>query len=796
MQQQFIKLQFKKQWLTLSLLCSLWVSSSSLYAQSSGDNDKYALNFVNADISAVVSSIGSFTKKTYVVDPRVRGTITLVSPEPLSQTEANNALLAALRLQGFTIVESGNVARVVPENDAKTQAETVNPKNALNKSENMIVTQVFQLKNESVTGLVPILRPLITPNNVISAYPNNNTIVITDYADNLKRIEAIITNLDEPTNNDLEIIPVHHALAIDIAAIVNKLLDEGSRSTGAAIDAGQRLTLVADQRTNSLLIRGASKSRLQRAKKLIQQLDQPTQQAGNVWVVHLKNAEAARLARTLQAILSNTPFSEDEFSSDRITADTTKNLGTTPTNDEARTAVGSNSPESGGIVQADTATNSLIITAPEPVYRNLRTIIEQLDVRRAQVFVESLIVEVSSDKAAEFGIQFQGLSGVSRGGSQLIGGTNFTTPGSGTNILGAAANLGAVGRGLNIGVINGEINIPGVGTISNLGFLARALESKADANILSTPNILTLDNEEAKIVIGQNVPFITGQFTNTGNTNNGTVNPFQTIERQDVGLTLKVKPQVSDGGTVKLGIYQEVSSVVDSSNDAGVITNKRSIESNVLVENGNIIVLGGLVEDRVNGTEEKVPGLGDIPFLGNLFRYDNRRRVKTNLMVFLRPVVVRSENDSSNLVADRYDYMRETQANQTFKSRPLLPSLEGPVLPKRPQGDEVSSSNSSSLLYPGDAFKPNQQLSNQANTIPEVDQKPKQAKVNQPSVIPKKTEVPLVISSSNSKKTYNWLNMNQQFSNEPKTHDWLDQFNHNQAPKTHNWLDNLTSKTQ
>ncbi|MCE2744555.1 MAG: type II secretion system secretin GspD [Burkholderiales bacterium] len=668
--------------------------------------DRFALNFVNAEIDAVVRAIGSFTNQTFVVDPRVRGTISLVSPEPLSAKDAKNALLAALRLQGFTIVESGGVARVLPENDAKVQADSVDPRKAMNQSGNAIVTQVFQLNYESATALVPVLRPLIAPNNTIAAYPNNNTLVITDYADNLQRIARIIASIDGPYSGDLEVVPLEHALAVDLAAILGRMLDEGNRGTGAAVDAGQRLSVMADPRTNSLLLRTPSKARLNLARALIAKLDQPTKQPGNVWVVYLKNAEAAKLAKTLQAVLSSSPISDNSSSSGLGsissgglggTANSNSNSSTGnitnsslgvggTTSGQLSSASGSIELNSGGIVQADPSTNSLIITAPEPIYRNLRSIIEKLDVRRAQVFVESLIVEVSTDKAAEFGIQFQGLSGVGSDGVSVIGGTNFNAPGSGSNILGAATNLGSVGRGLNIGVIDGQVNIPGVGTISNLGFLARALESKANANILSTPNILTLDNEEAKIVIGQNVPFITGQFTNSGG-NGATVNPFQTIERQDVGLTLRVKPQVSEGGIVKLGIFQEVSSVVDSTNVSGIITNKRSIESNVLVETGNIIVLGGLVEDRVTGNEEKVPGLGDVPVLGQFFRYDNRRRQKTNLMVFLRPVVVRNEDQAQSIVTNRYDYMRQLQQENQPEKRFGLPNMEAPVLPSRRPAD-------------------------------------------------------------------------------------------------------------
>jgi general secretion pathway protein D len=310
----------------------------------------------------------------------------------------------------------------------------------------------------------------------------------------------------------------------------------------------------------------------------------------------------------------------------------------------------------GGQIQADTATNSLIITAPEPQYRQLRAVIDKLDARRAQVFVESLIAEVSVDKAAEFGIQWQGALG--KAGDGVIGllGTNFGA--AGKNIIslatGAASGTVAPARGFNIGArskTNG---------VYVLGFLARFLEDSGSGNVLSTPNLLTLDNEEAKIVIGQNVPFVTGQFTNTNSGSTGSVNPFQTIERKDVGLTLKVKPQISENGTVKLTIYQEVSSVLASTVNAanGPTTNKRTIESNVLVDDGSIVVLGGLLQDEYSGNQEKVPGLGDVPFLGNLFKSEARSRKKTNLMVFLRPMVVRDARDSERLSLDRYELMR------------------------------------------------------------------------------------------------------------------------------------------
>jgi general secretion pathway protein D len=698
-------------------LTAVFILSTSV---SSRAEELIRLNFVNAEIESAVRAIGSFTNKTFVVDPRVKGSINLQSQNPVNRAEAYNTLLAALRLQGFTIVEAGGIARVVPENDAKVQASSIDPRKGTDLRGDQIVTQVFQLNYESATNLVPVLRPLIAPNNTIAAYPNNNTLVITDYADNLKRIARIIASIDGPSANDLEIVPVKHALAIDLAGTVSRLLDEGARATGAPVDGGQRLTVLADARTNSLLIRTSSQARLAQAKSLIGRLDTPTAQPGSVYVVYLKNAEASKLAQTLRSVLSSdnsnnfiaSQSSQSGLSSmggsgtaGGFSGSTSQGLsgggssfgsntpgistgsgGSSQLGSQSSAATGNSTPTTPGIVQADPSTNSLIITAPEPVYRNLRAIIDKLDVRRAQVFVESLIVEISAEKAAEFGIQFQALSNLGTNSTGGIGGTNFGSRGGGRNILDTAANLSSAGGGLNVGVIKGKVDVPGLGSITNLGFLARALETQANANILSTPNLLTLDNEEARIIIGQNVPFITGQFTATGNS--AAVNPFQTIERRDVGLTLRVKPQVSEGGTVKLGIYQEVSSVQDRTQAAGIITNKRAIESNVIVDDGSIIVLGGLVEDRYSDTAEKVPGLGDLPGVGVLFRYDTRKRMKTNLMVFLRPVVIRTPEQSNSVIADRYEYMRSAGEQAQPSPRFALPDDSAPVLPKlKPFGD-------------------------------------------------------------------------------------------------------------
>jgi general secretion pathway protein D len=397
----------------------------------------------------------------------------------------------------------------------------------------------------------------------------------------------------------------------------------------------------------------------------VDQLDQPSPPGQGVYVVPLKNMQATELAKTLSAVKMNDPIGAQRVSGAPGTpGQQISSAPATPT------------------IVADAATNSLIITASDVAYRQLRAVLDRLDVRRAQVFIEALLVEMSGDQAAEFGVQWQtGLGNYSNNSTTVAGGTNFGN--SSQNIISGAQNPANLGRGLNIGVVQGTVNIPGVGTITNLSVLARALETKSNSNILSTPNIFTLDNEEAKLVVGQNVPFITGQFVSQ--TGGATVTPFQTIERRDVGLQIRVKPQISEGGTIRLNIYQEVSSVIDNSNPAGVVTNKRSLETNVLIDDGGIVVLGGLLQEQLDNTTEKVPVLGDIPGLRYLFRYDTRRKQKTNLMLFLRPLVVRDENAARVITTDRYDYMRKL--GQSVQPAPhfALPQLTPPSMPALPE---------------------------------------------------------------------------------------------------------------
>jgi general secretion pathway protein D len=478
----------------------------------------------------------------------------------------------------------------------------------------------------------------------------------------------------------MRVINLKHASALDLAQTVNRLLnDTGSGNVGGTPgvggDASQRVSVIGDPRTNSLLVRSENPSKLNAVRQLVANLDQPGA-AGNIHVVYLKNAEATKVAQTLRAVLSGEAGNTGQGSTGSSTSGSS--FAPTSTGSSSGTSTGSssgvgstssfgssNSSTSGtgmgatgnGIVQADAMSNALIITAPDAIYNNVRKVIDQLDRRRAQVYVEALITEVSTERAAEIGIQWQAGK---LGSTTAFGGTTFNS--GGNNILNLATSLASSsstalpGNGLNLLLGSGTITVGGR-EIANLNMLARFLESDTKANILSTPNLVTLDNEEAKIVVGRNVPFVTGTYATTGNT--ATANPFTTVERRDVGLTLKVKPQISEGGTVRLQIYQEASSVIDSTatSTTGPTTTKRSIESTVLVDDGAMIALGGLVEDTYSGGQEKVPLLGDIPYLGQFFRYDSRKRGKTNLIVFLRPVILRDAASIQGISADRYNYV-------------------------------------------------------------------------------------------------------------------------------------------
>ena len=671
---------------------ALWLSLSSAslaWAQSPGHKAKgkepITLNFVNADIEAVARTLASLSGHNVVVDPRVKGTMSLSSQVAVPPAQALHLFATQLRTQGFALIESAGLYTVLPESEAKLQSATVSA-GPVAASSGQVVTQIFRLNHENANNLVPILRPLISPNNTINVNPGTNALVITDYGDNLQRLGRIIAALDVANATGVEVIRLQHGIAADMAVMVQRLIDSGAAAGAAGVasagpaqtDAGFKTTVLAEARTNALIVRAANPAKLALTRSLIEQLDQPNATgaraaSGNIHVVYLKNADATKLAATLRAAISSSATGGSAGSTTGVISPTGTPAASTP---GSSPTANSGQPSTGGQIQADPATNSLIITAPEPQYRQLRSVIDMLDQRRAQVFVESLIAEVSADKAAEFGVQW--MSGTGTGGNTVgVMGTNFSV--GGTNLLSLAANAAkgtyAASPGFNIAAGQQRNGVLA------LGALARFLQTNGDANILSTPNLLTLDNEEAKIVIGQNVPFVTGQYT-ANNSTNGAVNPFQTIERKDVGLTLRVKPQISESGTVKMQIFQEVSSIDSkSSSTSGLITNKRSIESSVLVEDGSIVVLGGLLQDDTSSSQEKVPGIGDIPFFGNLFKAETRSRKKTNLMVFLRPVVVRDGAATEALSLGRYEQMRLNQLSNQPAATTAMPIEGAAVLP-------------------------------------------------------------------------------------------------------------------
>ena len=683
--------------LTLCLLLGLGAISTPSWAQGAfapavRAQEPVTLNFVNAEIEAVARTMATLTGRNVVVDPRVKGTMSLSSTAPVSPAQALRLFATQLRTHGFALVESGELYTVVPEAEAKLQSGTVNAGSPPAAS-GQIITQIFRLNHENANNLVPILRPLISPNNTINVNPGTNALVITDYADNLQRLGRIVAALDVANATGVEVIRLRHGIAADMATMVQRLVDSGAAAPAAAPAAGQagdggfRTTVLPDGRANALIVRAANPAKLALVRSLIEQLDQPAASgpaaaSGNIHVVYLRNADATRLATTLRAALAAEGRGTGTASA--ASSPATGSPASAMPGGTGSASTASAQPSTGGQIQADPATNALIITAPEPQYRQLRAVIDQLDTRRAQVIVESLIAEVSADKAAEFGVQWQGPIGNKGDANIGLLGTNFRIGGANIISLATQAASGAVApsAGLNFGIAH-QTN--GVYVLSAL---ARFLQSSGDANVLSTPNLLTLDNEEAKIVIGQNVPFVTGQYTNN-NTTNGAVNPFQTIERKDVGLTLRVRPQISENGTVKMQIYQEVSRLDPASigSATGLITNKRSIESSVLVEDGSIVVLGGLLQDDTGNSQEKVPGLGDVPLLGHLFRSETRSRKKTNLMVFLRPVVVRDAAATEALSMGRYQQMRTDQlGSQPAPSRvvpvegaAVLPALPGPT---------------------------------------------------------------------------------------------------------------------
>jgi general secretion pathway protein D len=608
--------------------------------------EQVTLNLNNADIETLIKTVSEHTGKNFVIDPRVKGKVTVISAHPMNKDEFYQVFLSILEVHGFSTVPSGNMIKIVPDVKAK-QAGIPTVSGLSDLPGDQVVTRIIQVKNVTATQLVPILRPLIPQEGHLAAYPATNVLIISDRRQNVDRLLKIISQIDKVSDSSIEVITLQHASAAEVVRILNGMQDNAGK--GGASAGG--IKLVADERTNSILLSGDPTSRL-RTRVVIEHLDTPFDNAGNAQVIYLKYANAKDLLSVLTGVSES--------------IDSSKQAGGKSTG----------KPKVPINIQADEASNALIITAPPDQYRALEAIIRKLDIRRAQVLVEAVIAEVSYDKAKKLGVQW--IVDGTPDGSGPVGVINLGSP-SITSIVQAAESGSAISLGSGTLIGAGKFDSSSV----NFAALIQALESDGSSNILSTPSLMTLDNQEAEIVIGQNVPFITGTYANSSSSSS--VNPFQTVERKDVGLSLKVKPQINEGDAIKLEIEQEASSISSTAvtGASDLITKKRAIKTVVLVEDGSTIVLGGLIDEKLEQTEEKVPILGDVPLLGALFRANSTTKAKQNLMVFLRPVIMRDAATNTKIASSKYNYFRAQQIDMKQRGVNLMSDEETPILPPR-----------------------------------------------------------------------------------------------------------------
>jgi general secretion pathway protein D len=617
------------------------------------------LNLKDADIGALISTVAEITGKNFIVDPRVKAKVTVISSKPMNKDEVYQVFLSILDVHGFAVIPSGSVLKIEPDINAKQAAIPTLPDKSADGTD-MVATQIIPIHNVSAAQLVPILRPLVPQQGHLAAYPATNVLIISDRASNIARLVKIIARIDVAGDNDVEVIPLQNASATEVVRILTSL----SKPTPGEAPSGNAPNFIADERTNSILMTGDKSMRLT-MRAIIAHLDTPMETTGNTRVIYLRYAQAKDLVAVLKG----------------VGASQSKGPGGSPA---AAASVAGQQFD----VQPDEATNSVVITASPDIMRSLEQVIRQLDIRRAQVLVESVIAEVSSDKAKDLGVQwiFDGAPS-----NNPVGVINFSNSGASLGNVAGAAVSGATGLASAGASLIPEGATLGIGKFNsdtfNFAALLHALASNGNTNILSTPNLLTLDNEEAEIVIGQNVPFVTGSFSSVGSggtTGIGSTvsNPFQTIQRQDVGLTLKIKPQINEGNAIKLDIQQEVSSVAPAVKGASdLVTNKRSIKTSVLVDDGKMVVLGGLIEDNLAEKVSKVPLLGDVPLLGALFRSKNTTKSKTNLMVFIHPTILRDDAISAQYTTGKYDYIREKQLERQRQGVMLMPEERQPELP-------------------------------------------------------------------------------------------------------------------
>ena len=610
------------------------------------------LNLKDADISALISTVAEVTDRNFIIDPRVKGKVTVISSRPMDSDEVYQVFLSILKVHGFAAVPSGEVIKIVPDVNAKQDGIPTASDGSPGRGDEM-VTRVVQVDNVAAAQLVPILRPLVPQQGHLAAYPATNVLIISDRANNVERLLTIIRRIDQVSDSEIEVITLQFASAVEVVRVLTSLKRATPAAKGAAAAAGGGQVLVADERTNSVLLSGDRASRL-RMRAIISHLDTPLDTGGNTDVIYLRYATAEDIVDTLLGV-GKIEEQEAQQGKGKVTT-----------------------PKGAFDIQADEATNALVITAPPDIMRTLKHVISQLDIRRAQVLVEAVIAEVSEDTARELGVQWA-FGG--SGNNSPVGVVNFTNSGSLiSDVINGAADAASGGSFPSI-VDNALLGFAKTNGSFNYLAVMNLLASDANTNILSTPTLVTLDNEEAEIVIGENVPFVTGSFSSTG-ANDGATNPFQTIQREDVGLTLKIKPQINEGDALRLEIEQEVSNIADSvAGAADIVTNKRSIKTNVMVDDGQVVVLGGLIEEKIGESVQKVPFLGDIPFLGALFRSKTADVTKTNLMVFIHPVILRDAAVTQSYTNSKYNYIRALQMQQDEDGVNMIPGKQHPVLP-------------------------------------------------------------------------------------------------------------------
>jgi general secretion pathway protein D len=634
-------------------------------------------NYKDADLSQIIQAVSEVTGKNFIIDPRVNAKVTMLSATPMSPAAFYEAFLAVLQVYGYVAVPAGKVIKIVPNTDARQMPSIDLPRDVSSTSDE-IVTQIITLKSINAGALVPILRPLVPPYGALAAYPAGNILIISDRASNVNRLVRIIQRMDEAGDEPFEVIALRNAGAGEVVRIVNAL------NTGAGADAGGALAkVVADERTNSVILSGERGQRL-RLKALIFNMDTPSATGGDIQVRYLRYADAEKIADKLKG---------------QATA-TAKAQGGPAASAAAQGAQGGISNVDASVtIWADVPTNALIITAPPKIMKSLMEVIDKIDIRRAQVQVEAIIVEIDVNKSSNLGVQWL-LFG--RGETVPAGVVNL--PGAGTSIVDLAAlalSGGAVGSSTTTPGVPGVPTISsstvgtgatvGVGRIASTGVsfaaLVQALRSDGSSNIISTPSLITMNNEQAEVKVTQEIPLITGSFANTTASVSGTSSPFQTIQREEVGTILKVTPHINEGNSVQLKIEQEDSSPGAKLTDsADISTNKRSIKTTVLIEDGGIIVLGGLISDSVTESEDRVPGLGAIPIIGNLFKSRSGSRQKKNLMVFIRPKIMRDADATESTSEAAYNTVRQSQRNLNGGHVTLLPGQKQPAIPAIPSG--------------------------------------------------------------------------------------------------------------